>query len=173
MKWLEWCWSNKHWIPMPDSHYLLPPSQLMDFRLQSTYYCKSEWGNSLCWRTVAANACVRAKCTMGFTDVTQTWDRDAGDLGLVLTCVWHWQVYPSVCTAPFALLVYSDLICVFEMQVWHEWCMAPEVRAFPPQLEALEPVSIQIIIITVKLGRWRDYSCSHKNMLPFFNTGVE
>lgn len=49
--------------------------------------------------------------------VTQTWDRDAGDLDLVLTYIWYCQVHPSMCTASFALLVYSDLMYVFDMQV--------------------------------------------------------
>lgn len=150
---------------MPDSHYLVPPPQLMDFRLIK------KWGSSLCWWTVAANVCVRTKCSMGFTDC----DSDLGQ-----GCRRSWfgiNLYLALSDPSLdvhcliSLLVYSDLMCVFDMQVWHTWCMAPEVGDFQPQLEALEVTSRKKIIITVKLGRWRDYSCSHKNVSPFFSTG--
>lgn len=78
--------------------------------------------------------------------VTQTWDRGAGDLDLVLTYIWHWRVHPSVCTAPFAFIA-----CLSRLDVSLQH--PPEVGAFQPQLEAPEAISMEKIIITVNLGR--------------------
>lgn len=96
---------------MPDSHYLLPPSQLMDFRPQLTYYCKSELGNSLCWWTVAANVCVRTKCTVGFTDC----DSDLGQ-----GCMRSWfgiNLYLALAGPSLYVLCSIYIVCLFRFDV--------------------------------------------------------
>lgn len=73
---------------MPDSHYLLLPSQLMEFRLQ--FITVKVNGETVCadgqWLPMFE---LEPNALWDSLIVTQTWDRDAGDLDLVLTCIWH------------------------------------------------------------------------------------